>query len=132
MRSLLLLAFLLSAQCAVAQTAAPGPRAGMAFVPMNPAIEADHSAMDKMMAGMEKPYTGDADQDFVSHMLPHHQGAIDMAQAELKYGTDPKMRQLAARIVAAQHDEISFMQAWQKKHPVPRAPRPANPHIQYK
>ena len=129
MRGLSLLAFLLLAQGALAQTP---PHAGMSFVPMNPAIEADHSAMDKMMAGMDKPYTGDPDQDFVSHMLPHHQGAVDMAQAELKYGKDPKLRQLAGRIVAAQQDEMSFMQAWQKKHPVPRAPKIDNPHIQYK
>lgn len=53
---------------------------------------------------------------FVSHMAPHHQGAIDMAQVELKYGKDPTLRQLATRIVAAQRDEIALMERWQKAH----------------
>jgi uncharacterized protein (DUF305 family) len=71
----------------------------------------------KMMESMEDArYTGDADRDFVSHMAPHHQGAIDMAQVELKYGKDPTLRQLAARIVAAQRDEIALMERWQKAH----------------
>ena len=70
----------------------------------------------KMMEAMESaPYTGDADRDFVSHMAPHHQGAIDMAQVELKYGKDPTLRQLASRIVAAQRDEIALMERWQKE-----------------
>ncbi|RQS28937.1 DUF305 domain-containing protein [Burkholderia sp. Bp8992] len=71
----------------------------------------------KMMEAMDSaPYTGDADRDFVAHMAPHHQGAIDMAQVELKYGKDPTLRQLASRIVAAQRDEIALMERWQKEH----------------
>lgn len=71
----------------------------------------------KMMDAMEgAPYTGDADRDFVSHMVPHHQGAIDMAQVELKYGKDPTLRKLASRIIAAQRDEIALMERWQKEH----------------
>ncbi|WP_175717851.1 CopM family metallochaperone [Burkholderia anthina] len=71
----------------------------------------------RMMDGMDAAhYTGDADRDFVSHMAPHHQGAIDMAQVELKFGKDPTLRQLATRIVAAQRDEIALMERWQKAH----------------
>lgn len=73
----------------------------------------------KMMKDMSAPvYTGDADKDFVAHMIPHHQGAIEMAQAELKYGKDPELKRLAKNIVKAQHDEIAFMQRWQAKHGV--------------
>jgi uncharacterized protein (DUF305 family) len=49
-------------------------------------------------------------------MVPHHQGAIDMAEVELKYGTDPKLKQMAARIIADQQREIAFMQAWTARH----------------
>jgi uncharacterized protein (DUF305 family) len=70
-----------------------------------------------MMKGMSAPaYTGDADKDFVSHMIPHHQGAIEMAEAELKYGKDPELKRLAKNIINAQHDEIGFMERWQAKH----------------
>ena len=75
------------------------------------------AADDKMMQDMSAPaYTGDADKDFVAHMIPHHQGAIEMAQVELKYGKDPELKRLASNIVKAQHDEIAFMQRWQAKH----------------
>ena len=78
-----------------------------------------------MMAGMQKmnhdmsaaPRTGNADRDFVAMMIPHHQGAIDMAQAELRYGKDPAMRRLATEIVAGQKKEIATMQRWQVAHP---------------
>lgn len=74
-------------------------------------------ADQKMMQGMSAPpYTGDADKDFVAHMIPHHQGAIDMAEVELRYGKDPAMRKLAAGIVAAQRTEIRTMKQWQQAH----------------
>jgi uncharacterized protein (DUF305 family) len=61
------------------------------------------------------PMTGNADQDFVAMMLPHHQGAVAMAKTELQYGKDPELRELARDIVAAQDKEIAQMQAWQAK-----------------
>lgn len=71
----------------------------------------------KMMSAMEAPpYTGDADRDFVAHMIPHHQGAVEMAEVELKYGKDPAIRKLAAGVVKAQREEIAFMKRWQAKH----------------
>ncbi len=75
------------------------------------------AADQKMMQKMQAPaYTGDADKDFVAHMIPHHQGAIDMAEVELKYGKDPEMKKLARSIVKAQKEEIALMQRWQAKH----------------
>lgn len=82
-----------------------------------PSTGAFKEADARMMKGMSAPaYTGDADEDFVSHMIPHHQGAIEMAEVELKYGKDPEMKRLAKDIINAQHDEIGFMQRWQAKH----------------
>ncbi|HME24875.1 MAG TPA: DUF305 domain-containing protein [Acetobacteraceae bacterium] len=73
-------------------------------------------AMMKMDQDMSITYSGNADQDFVASMMPHHQGAIDMAKVELQYGKDPQLRKLARDIIAAQQKEIAFMQSWQAKH----------------
>lgn len=75
------------------------------------------SGMEKMNQGMtQAPMTGDADRDFVAMMIPHHQGAIDMAQTELKHGKDPALRRLATEIVTAQKKEIAMMKRWQAQH----------------
>jgi uncharacterized protein (DUF305 family) len=71
--------------------------------------------MDHDMA--TAPMNGDADHDFVTMMIPHHQGAIDMAEGELKYGKDPGMRRLAQEIIADQKSEIDLMNLWLQKHP---------------
>jgi len=77
--------------------------------------------MQKMQQDMmDAPTTGNADQGFVAMMIPHHQGAIDMARVELQYGTDPMLRRLARSIVSAQQKEIREMKDWQGKHPVNR------------
>lgn len=81
-----------------------------------PATKAFKAANDKMMQGMGAHYTGKADPDFVSGMISHHQGAIDMAKVELQYGTDPELKRLAKNIISAQEKEIAFMQSWQRKH----------------
>ncbi len=61
------------------------------------------------------PMTGDPDRDFATMMRIHHQGAIDMAQAELATGKDPQMRKLAKEIIAAQKKEIELIDRWLKK-----------------
>ena len=82
----------------------------------NPEIKAFTDANTKMHRAMSGKLTGNADRDFVQGMIPHHQGAIDMAQVELKYGTDPDLRKLAEDIIAAQEKEIAFMKQWQQSH----------------
>ena len=69
-------------------------------------------AMNGMSAGMMMEFTGDADVDFIKGMIPHHQGAIDMARIQLKYGTDPQNRALAQHIIAEQELEIRQMEQW--------------------
>jgi hypothetical protein len=66
-------------------------------------------AMNRMMADMMIKPSGDVDRDFVEMMIPHHQGAVDMAQAELKYGHAEQLRRLAREIVANQQQEITVM-----------------------
>jgi len=73
-------------------------------------------AMRIMHRGMHTTeYTGEADHDFVTMMIPHHQGAIDMAKALLLYGKDPQMRRLAQEIITDQQSEIQLMQLWLKR-----------------
>jgi len=62
------------------------------------------------------PMNGDVDHDFAAMMIPHHQGAIDMAKDELSYGKDPAMRRLAEEIIVDQKSEIDLMNLWLKKH----------------
>jgi uncharacterized protein (DUF305 family) len=100
--------------------------------------EADHATMDHsghMMTGTESPatlafmeanmrmhgamdiaYTGDADVDFIAGMIPHHQGAVEMAKIVLEHGDDPEVRKLAEAIIAAQEAEIAWMTDWLAKN----------------
>ncbi len=76
------------------------------------------TSMTKMDQGMAAaPMTGDVDHDFATMMMPHHEGAIAMAKAELSYGKDPVMRRLAEEIIVDQQSEIDAMNLWlSKKH----------------
>ena len=67
------------------------------------------AAMAKMMRDMEVKPSGDVDRDFVAMMVPHHQGAIDMAQAVLRYGRNEQIRRLAQEIIVTQQQEIAAM-----------------------
>ena len=66
-------------------------------------------AMSKMMSAMEAKPTGDVDRDFVAMMNPHHQGAIDMAVIELRYGKNEQLRRIAQEIIVDQMQEIAAM-----------------------
>lgn len=80
---------------------------------------------------MEVEWTGDVDVDFMRSMIPHHQGAVDMAKAVLKHGKDPEVRALAQTVIDTQEQEIAQMQAWLQKHPAaPSIPAPA-PHAHH-
>ena len=71
--------------------------------------------MDRDMAAA--PMNGEPGHDFVTMMLPHHQGAVDMAKAVLLNTQDPELRNLALGIIAEQQNEINVMRAWLERHP---------------
>ena len=78
----------------------------------NKAVKEYVKANKTMHKGMDICYTGNADVDFVEGMIPHHQGAVDMANVVLKHGKDETIRELAHRIIIAQESEIGMMKAW--------------------
>ena len=110
--------WLFAAGAAFAQTqdhsahGAPSPAASESKKSTTPSTKAYEAAMEKMHHGMMVEYTGDADYDFVKGMIPHHQGAVDMAEIVLKYGDDPEVKRLARSIIIAQKKEILYMRKW--------------------
>jgi len=115
--------------CFAAGVAAHGQSHRSGDAPSDAAVSADATfasqmmqAMDRMDAGMmaAKP-TGDPDRDFAAMMIPHHQGAIDMAKLQLIFGHDPVMRRLAQAIIVEQQQEIELMRRFLQK---PSAPQP--------
>lgn len=83
------------------------------------AAAAYEAVMQKMHGDMAMESSGDADVDFVRGMIPHHQGAIDMARAVLLHTRDPALRNLALGIIAEQQNEINLMRAWLAQHQQP-------------
>lgn len=82
-------------------------------------------AMNIMHHDMESAnVSGNPDHDFVTMMIPHHQGAVDMAKVLLLYGKDPALRALAQQIVTEQTSEIQLMHAWLRAHPNLQSRRP--------
>ena len=74
-----------------------------------PFLAENVTTMKKMMGDMAVKPTGDVDADFVAMMVPHHQGAIDMALAVLRHGSNPQIRRLAQEIIVTQQQEIAVM-----------------------
>jgi uncharacterized protein (DUF305 family) len=113
-RSIVLAALATTAFFSIAQTV--GAEDMKAMKPAtSPADQAFAASMKTMMNDMHVKPTGNPDEDFVLMMMPHHQGAIDMAKVELQYGTDPELRSLATDIVSAQEKEIAQMKDWLAK-----------------
>lgn len=77
--------------------------------------KAYEAANAKMHKDMAIKFSGDADVDFVKGMIPHHQGAIDMARVVLQHGKDAQIRKLAEEVIKAQEGEITMMKDWLKK-----------------
>jgi uncharacterized protein (DUF305 family) len=75
------------------------------------------SAMERMQQNMGAPMSGDPDVDFATMMIPHHEGAIDMARSQLEHGKDPELRQLAEKIIADQEREIAILEEWLAQRP---------------
>ena len=113
---------------AAAQPATPDA-SDQAFLAQN------RTAMARMMAGMDVKPTHDIDRDFVAMMVPHHQGAVDMAVLELRYGKNEQLRRIAQEIVVDQQQEIAAMRlavgeplsASAPAQTVPSGMRPAMP-----
>jgi hypothetical protein len=89
-----------------------------------PYLAENGTAMDKMMAGMTLSPTGDVDADFAAMMIAHHQGAIDMAMAELRYGTNEQLRRISQEIIVDQQQEIAAMRLALGLKLPPSAPAP--------
>ena len=89
-----------------------------------PFIAENNAAMDKMMKGMDVKPTGDVDVDFAAMMIPHHQGAVDMALSELRYGKNEQLRRIAQEIIVEQQQEINAMHLALGQPLAPDAPAP--------
>jgi hypothetical protein len=97
----------------------------------SPYLTEVNAAMDRMMKAMMVAPSGDVDADFVTMMLPHHQGAIDMAVAELRHGRNEQLKRIAQEIIVDQQQEIAAMQLaigrpLPPSRPVPTQPQPAS------
>jgi len=95
-------------------------------------LEENDAAMTKMMNDMAAKPTGDVDRDFVAMMTPHHQGAIDMAIIELRYGKNEQLRRIAQEIIVDQMQEIAAMklaigEPATDTTPAPTQPQPSVP-----
>ena len=88
-----------------------GRAAVQAAVPDRGFSAAMSAAMTRMMDGMHanESHGADVDRYFVAMMIPHHQGAIDMAVAELRYGRNPQLKRIAQEIIVDQQQEIAVM-----------------------
>jgi uncharacterized protein (DUF305 family) len=84
--------------------------------PTDPVSAAFLAANDKMHRDMAVNFTGNADRDFVQAMIPHHQGAVEMAKIALQHGKDPEVRKLAEEVIRTQEAEIRLMHGWLERN----------------
>jgi uncharacterized protein (DUF305 family) len=96
--------------------AMPGSRDMQPKGDASPSSLAFHGINMKMHGAMDIAFTGNPDIDFVKGMIPHHQGAIEMAKTVLAFGKDPAVRKLADEVIKAQESEIALMQEWLSKN----------------
>jgi uncharacterized protein (DUF305 family) len=89
---------------------------GVVAAQMNESSQALMAAHEKMMKNMAMTPSGNIDMDFAMMMVPHHQGAIDMAEVELKHGKDTAMKEMAQKIIDTQKQEIEQFKKWQAEH----------------
>jgi Domain of unknown function (DUF305) len=116
---------LLSEQATRAEDGAANTASTASQYPAEAAFIAENNAaMDKMMKGMDVKPTGDVDADFTAMMIPHHQGAIDMALLELRYGKNEQLRRIAQEIIVEQQQEINAMHLALGQPLEPDAPAP--------
>lgn len=101
---------------AIAQQHPAGHGAAATSTPGSAATAAYKAANMKMHKDLDVAFSGDADADFVRGMIPHHQGAIDMAKILLAYGKDPEIKKLATGVITEQEKEIALMRDWLKKN----------------
>ncbi|HXJ37569.1 MAG TPA: DUF305 domain-containing protein [Candidatus Eisenbacteria bacterium] len=124
-----------SAAAALSQDVSrPGPRTDRSRAPSRadvadeaPYLAENAAAMRKMMHDMAVSPTGDVDRDFVAMMVPHHQGAIDMAIAVLRYGHNEQLKRLAQEIIVTQQQEIAAMRLGVGESLPPSVPSPTQP-----
>jgi len=114
----------LAALCVGTAVAGASAAALAAHAAESPFAVESRSAMSTMMAGMDVRSTGRTDDDFVAMMVPHHQGAIDMAKSELRYGHDEQLRRIAQEIIVEQQQEIIAMRLALGQRLPPSMPAP--------
>ncbi|WP_237174025.1 DUF305 domain-containing protein [Paracandidimonas lactea] len=115
--SMAAISFSAPAQTTMTQSNQPAMNSETAKSGMSMDMRGSMMEMRKSMDAM-KP-SGDIDYDFAAMMRVHHQGAVDMAELELKKGQDPEMKQMAKEIIAAQKKEIAKFDEWLAAHPKP-------------
>ncbi|WP_375144098.1 DUF305 domain-containing protein [Bradyrhizobium sp. Ash2021] len=122
----LLVAFALPSHVLAHEAHPTAPPAAAAEAPF---YKENEVAMDKMMAAMAAKPTGDIDRDFVAMMNPHHQGAIDMAVIELRYGKNEQLRRIAQEIIVDQMQEIAAMKLAIGEPATDTTPAPTQPQV---
>jgi len=105
----------------------PAPAEAVSAGDEGPFLRENEAAMTRMMEGMAATPTGDVDRDFAAIMVPHHQGAIDMAVLELRHGKNEQLRRIAQEIIVDQMQEIAAMKLAIGEQVTASLPAPTQP-----